>query len=101
MHTGAVMLLLALAALLPSSLGHRIGARANESCYGHEIDHSNPENPPAFKQDCVGNCNYDLTLIAKVCEDFSQEQTQVTDFTCGGLYQCKCVPVVRYKILLL
>ena len=57
-HTGAVLFLLALAALLPSSLGYTTGARA-ESCYGHEIEHINPENPPAFKQDCIGNCCFD------------------------------------------
>ena len=79
----------AFAALLSPSLAHRIGARANESCYEHEIDHSNPENPPASKQDCIGNCNYDLTLEARIINGTEEEPDEY--LTCGGYYKCKYI----------
>ena len=76
------------AALLSPSLAHRIGAQANESCYGHEIDHRNPENPPAFKQDCVLNCNYDLTLEARILNNGTEVEPG-SYLTCGENYKCK------------
>ena len=84
--------------LVPLSKAHRTGALA-ESCYGHEIDHSNPENPPAFKQDCISNCRYDLILTGRVDEESLQLLEQnVTVFECGLVYSCKFITADRYYL---
>ena len=83
-----MLLSLAMVRLLPCSVAHRIGA-ATESCYGHEIQHNNPENPPTFKQDCVGNCRYSFVLSAEVDINLTELTTNVSHFTCDSVYKCK------------
>ena len=84
-------LLILLACLLPFCLAYRDGARS-ESCYGHEIDHSQSNAPPALKQDCTGGCSFDLKLLGTV-DPVSLEVTdaEVQFLECDETYKCKCL----------
>ena len=88
-HQDCVLVLLSLAivTLLPCSVAHRIGARASESCYEHEVEHINPENPPSSKQGCVGQCMYNFDLIARL--NGTQELPLNGNLTCGEYYKCE------------
>lgn len=75
--------------VLPFCLAYRNGARS-ESCFGHEVDHSIPGFPPIFKQDCTGDCKFDLMLLGKV----TPSTLEVIDanakfFECDSVYKCK------------
>ncbi len=81
-------------ALIPSCLAHRDGAPA-ESCFDHSVVHVHPQLPTTFKQDCIGQCGYNFTLIDEVdaTDRTSRLGTNVSEtfiLTCGSVYECKC-----------
>jgi hypothetical protein len=101
----SALCLLCLLIWTPHSLCHRDGARAEESCYGHEIVHNSvldPVTPP--KQLCLPpTCPYQLILAGEVnAEDLTQlVNTQVAitfALTCGSVYRCKLKPCLHGDI---
>ena len=83
----AVFLLL----LLSGSIAHRDGARNNESCYGHEVDHEFEGGIPVLsKQNCIGACSYNLVLVGEV-DNTTLEivDDNVMTLMCGSVYRCE------------
>ena len=88
----SVLFILGLASIIQTLRAHRVGARANESCYGHEILH--PSTPPTRRQNCIGQCFFDFDLIDEVNpNDFTQRMhsdvSQTFALTCDSVYRCK------------
>ena len=88
MATGSAVAVLLV--LLPWSLAHRDGARSSESCYDHDVVHTQPGTPPSFKQVCILACSYILTLVGEYdVENMELINSNVAELRCGSTYQCE------------
>ncbi len=75
--------------LVAMVVSHRDGARMNESCYGHEIEHNMLGVPPSRKIACTLACMYNLTLHGEVSEALDVIDAHVSSLNCSSTYMCK------------